>query len=439
MKHTTVAKNLVSEKTPISIVIDHLDERAEKPSGLLGLNWSLYLLMVLLTCGLLMPVTCKFFATSGWRWAHVMSVSLALSFCLSPFFSWVARKFGILDRPHGRKLHQDATPLLGGAAVFIGFLVALLINGIFSMELGAILIAAIILFGVGVIDDIKEISAGIKLITQVLSTLLVICSGIILRVIPDNLGIIAQMGNAVLTVVWIIGITNATNFFDGMDGLAAGLGALVSFFLGVVAFQTNQPFLGWVAVAMMGSCLGFLPFNFRPNGSAGIFLGDAGSMVIGFVLACIAVYGDWAEGKPVVALVSPILIFWIFIFDMVHITVERILTGKVLNFKQWIEYVGRDHLHHRLANALGGKKKSVLFIYLLCFCLGTSAVVLRNASSGNALLLIIQASIIVVLITILERRGRFANGTLDKKESSKKRYTRDGNQRSFRRGAVQKY
>ena len=87
----------------------------------------------------------------------------------------------------------------------------------------------------------------------------------------------------------------------------------------------------------------------------------------------------------------------------------------MLNFRQWIEYVGRDHLHHRLANALGGKKKSVLFIYLMCLCLGTSAIVLRNARPIDAILLIIQALIIVVLITILERRGRCANGTMEQK------------------------
>jgi UDP-GlcNAc:undecaprenyl-phosphate GlcNAc-1-phosphate transferase len=205
------------------------------------------------------------------------------------------------------------------------------------------------------------------------------------------------------------------NFFDGMDGLAAGLGALISFFLGVVAFQTAQPFLGWIAVAMLGGCLGFLPFNFRLNKNAVIFLGDAGSVVIGFILACLAVYGDWAQGDPVVALVSPVLIFWILIFDMVHITIDRILTGKVKSFKQWIEYVGKDHLHHRLANVLGGRKQSVLFIYLLGLCLGTSAVVLRNARPADAVLLVIQACIMVVLITVLERRGRVANGTLKSK------------------------
>ena len=272
-----------------------------------------------------------------------------------------------------------------------------------------------VLFGIGILDDFKEISAGLKLLTQLACTLLVMSSGIILRVLPMDLGIFATIGNCLLTVFWIIGIANAMNFFDGMDGLAAGLGAVISFFLGVVAFQTAQPFLGWIAIAMLGGCLGFLPFNFRPKKNAAIFLGDAGSVVIGFILACVAVYGDWAQGNPVVALVSPVLIFWILIFDMVHITIERILTGKVKNFRQWIEYVGKDHLHHRLAKVLGGRKQSVLFIYLLGLCLGTSAVVLRNARPTDAILLIIQASIMVVLITVLERRGRLANGTLKSK------------------------
>jgi UDP-GlcNAc:undecaprenyl-phosphate GlcNAc-1-phosphate transferase len=415
MKPAFSAKNIVSEETPITLVVAGKQETVAPAEGAPSLSWPYLLALLALTAGLLIPQVRNFFLMSGLRWAYVMIVSFAVSFCLNPLCSWAGFKLGILDQPDDRKHHRYATPLLGGAAVFIGFLCALLFNGIFSMHLGVILIASIILFSVGVLDDVKEISAGIKLITQVGCTLLVIGSGIVLKVVPDTFGIIALAGNVILTLMWIIGITNAMNFFDGMDGLAGGLGALISFFLGIVAFQTNQPFLGWVAVAMMGGCLGFLPFNFRFNGQARIFLGDAGSTVIGFLLACIAVYGDWADGNPVVALISPILIFWILIFDMVHITVERILTGKVLNFRQWIEYVGRDHLHHRLANALGGQKKSVLFIYLMCLCLGTSAIVLRNARSIDAILLIIQASIIVILITILERRGRNSNGTLRQK------------------------
>jgi UDP-GlcNAc:undecaprenyl-phosphate GlcNAc-1-phosphate transferase len=411
MKHAFSAKDIASEETPITLIVANRRANIGQTNRSPTISWPYLLTLLVVSIGLLIPQVRHFFLMSGLRWAYVMMVSFAVSFSLNPVCSWLGFKLGILDQPDSRKHHRCATPLLGGAAVFSGFLCALLFNGIFSAELGVILVAAFVIFVVGVIDDAREISAGIKLVTQIGCTLLVVGSGIVLRVIPDIFGTLSLVGNLVLTFMWIIGITNAMNFFDGMDGLAGGLGALISFFLGIVAFQTNQPFLGWVAVAMMGGCLGFLPFNFRIKGQARIFLGDAGSTVIGFLLACIAVYGDWAEGNPVVALVSPILIFWILIFDMVHITVERVLTGKVLNFRQWLEYVGRDHLHHRLANALGGKKKSVLFIYLMCLCLGTSAIVLRNARPIDAILLIIQASIIVILITVLERRGRYANGT----------------------------
>ncbi|MFC1578001.1 glycosyltransferase family 4 protein [Thermodesulfobacteriota bacterium] len=409
MKSSAIAKNWVTEDNRISLVVENKEGDMRVKQNSLGIHWYLFMPPLVLTCVLLLPQVREFFLMAGWRWAHVMLLSFGISFSLNPLFSKIAYNLNMLDSPDHRKLHHQATPLLGGAAVFTGFIAALLINGIFSLGLSAIMIAASILFAVGVVDDYREISASLKLITQIISAVLVISCGIVLRVIPISFGILAPMGNALLTVLWIIGITNAMNFFDGMDGLAAGLGAMIAFFLGVVAFQTAQPFIGWIAVAMMGSCLGFLPFNFKVRGNAAIFLGDAGSTVIGFVLACVAVYGDWAESDPVVALISPLLIFWILIFDMVHITVDRILTGKVLNFRQWIEYVGKDHLHHRLAQVLGSNKRSVLFIYLLSLCLGISAVALRDARLMDAILHISQAVIMVVLITFLERRGRLLN------------------------------
>jgi len=408
-------KKSLPEDTGFAVIAGRNKRVVGKSSNSLNVNLVIYISSAVLAFSLFLPQVREFFSNIGWRWAHILCLSFSLSFCMNPFFAWVAKRLNILDIPDVRKLHKEATPLLGGAAVFIGFSVALLTNGIFSKPVLVILIASLVLFGIGILDDFKEISAGLKLLTQLACTLLVMSSGIILRVLPMDLGIFATIGNCLLTVFWIIGIANAMNFFDGMDGLAAGLGAVISFFLGVVAFQTAQPFLGWIAIAMLGGCLGFLPFNFRPKKNAAIFLGDAGSVVIGFILACVAVYGDWAQGNPVVALVSPVLIFWILIFDMVHITIDRILTGKVKNFRQWIEYVGKDHLHHRLAKVLGGRKQSVLFIYLLGLCLGTSAVVLRNARPTDAVLLIIQACIMVVLITVLERRGRLANGTLKSK------------------------
>jgi len=355
---------------------------------------------------LLAPPAQAFFAGAGMRWAYILSISFCLSFSLTPLAALLARRCGILDVPDARKLHGRPTPLFGGAAVFIGFAASLLANAILVPELVAILTGAMILFVVGVFDDWREVPAWIKLMIQIVCTAMVMSSGVVLRIVPDTLGTWGWIGNMLLTIVWVIGITNAMNFFDGMDGLAAGMGAIIAFFLGAMAFQTKQPLLGWIALSVMGGCLGFLPYNFKHKGPASIFLGDAGSTVIGFVLACIAVYGDWAEGRPLVAFVAPLLIFWLLIFDMVHITVDRVLTGKVMSFRGWIEYVGKDHLHHRLADALGSRRNSVLCIYLMSLCLGVSALMLRNAGPADAVLLIVQACIIVVLVTILERRGR---------------------------------
>ena len=405
----------ITGNASVQLFIEKKKGISENISSSLNINCLLYFCAAVLAGILFFPQVRGFFSENGLRWAHILGLSFALSFCMNPVFARIAKRLNIMDMPDDRKLHKEATPLLGGAAVFIGFSVAILTNGVFSKQVLVILIASLILFGIGILDDFKEVAAGIKLIAQLMCTLLVMSAGIVLRVLPIDLGMIATIGNSFLTVFWILGITNAMNFFDGMDGLAAGLGAMISFFLGVVAFQTAQPFLGWIAVSMLGGCLGFLPFNFRLKKNAAIFLGDAGSLVIGFILACVAVYGDWAESDPVVALVSPVLIFWILIFDMIHITVERLVTGKVTNFRQWIEYVGKDHLHHRLANVLGGKKQSVLFIYLLGLCLGTSAIVLRNARPVDAILLTIQAGIMVGLVTVLERRGRLANGSLKSK------------------------
>lgn len=372
----------------------------------LGISGFVYFPACVLTVLLLTPPVHAWFITWGHRWFYIAATAFGLSFSLTPLAASVARRLRILDLPDPRKLHAQATPLLGGAAVFVGFIASLLSNAILAPELIALLSAAMILFVVGVFDDWREVPAGLKLMIQLVCTAMVMNAGIVLRVLPAAWGSWGWIGNLALTGMWIIGITNAMNFFDGMDGLAAGLGAIIAFFLGIVAFQTNQPFLGWIALAVLGSCLGFLPYNFRPNRSAFVFLGDAGSTVIGFVLACIAVYGDWAEGQPIVSLVSPVLIFWILIFDMVHITCDRILAGKVRSFREWIEYVGKDHLHHRLADVLGSRRRAVFFIYLMSLCLGLSALILREAGMVDAMLLMLQASILVVLVTVLERRGR---------------------------------
>jgi UDP-GlcNAc:undecaprenyl-phosphate/decaprenyl-phosphate GlcNAc-1-phosphate transferase len=256
----------------------------------------------------------------------------------------------------------------------------------------------------GLLDDVRGIPALTKLLIQALVIVFLVYNGIILDLFPPQTTWGFWM-NLVFTLIWMVGITNAMNFIDGMDGLAAGLSAIMAAFIGIVAFQTDQPFVGWIAIAILGSCLGFLPFNFRPAKPALIFLGDAGSTFLGFMLAGLAVMGYWSESR-IVSFANPVLIFWILIFDMTYITVERIASGKVRTAKEFIEYVGNDHLHHRLFYLLGDKPKAVLTIFLFSAALGLSSIVLRNARMIDSILLVCQAGLIAIIFSILEYVGR---------------------------------
>ena len=359
---------------------------------------------------LLPPVQVLFYGV-GMRWLYVLLVSYLVAAGLTPLIRQLACQVGAVDQPSPRKIHQTATPLLGGVAVYLAFLLALLVNAggmvdplIATEGMLGVLIGGTLMFLVGMRDDIREVPALTKLPMQIVAAGIVIWSGKLLSLFPH--GLAGDTLNVLLTVLWIVGITNAFNFLDGMDGLATGLAIIIAFFMGIVAFQTNQPVLGWVAVALIGAGLGFLPYNFKPKAPASIFLGDAGSTFLGFTLACLAVKGNWADGRPIVSMSTPSLIFGILIYDMVHTTVERIYTGKVRTLKEYLEYVGKDHMHHRLERALGSRTDAVLMIFLLSIALGLAGVVLRSARTVEALFLLLQGTIIVVVVSILERRGR---------------------------------
>jgi UDP-GlcNAc:undecaprenyl-phosphate GlcNAc-1-phosphate transferase len=370
--------------------------------------WYYFLALILLGFAFY-PATRHFFVYTGRRWLYILVLAFSFSGLTTPICRLLAMNWGLVDNPSGHKIHKEPTPLLGGAAVFLGFFLPLLINGIFSREFGAILVGAMILFVLGVFDDTLNLKAHVKLMVQIVLALGLTFVGVRIVLVPETF-LVGSIVNRLLSVVWIVGITNAMNFFDGMDGLAAGVSAIIAFFLAVVAMQMDAHFVGWAAVAMLGACLGFLPYNFRPWKKALIFLGDAGSTTIGFVLASLAIYSDWADFNPVVSIFSPILIFWILIFDMAHITIFRVIRGKTRSFREWIEYVGHDHLHHRMARVLGGPTQSALFIYLLTICLGLSALLLRYSTPFAGFLLLCQALIIVVLVSILEaKNGKVRN------------------------------
>ena len=353
---------------------------------------------------LAVPAVRDLFQLEGLRWLYVLLFAFLGSCALTPVMVQISHHWNLVDIPTERKIHVQPTPRLGGVAVYAGFVGSVLMNSILPDWMTAIVLAGSLLLLVGVIDDIHELPASSKLVAQLAAAGIVIASGKVLTLFPA--GGVGEAANILLTLLWIVGITNAFNFFDGMDGLAAGLAVLMAGFMGMVAFETDQPGLGWLAMAVIGACAGFFPYNFRGTRPAKIFLGDGGSTFLGFTLACLAVKGNWANHSPIVSFSNPLLIFGVLIYDMVHITVERVVTGKVHSVKEWLDYVGKDHLHHRLERALGSRQASVAMVFLLTICLGLSAMALRHAGLQEAVLLLMQAGLIVGMVTILELSGR---------------------------------
>jgi UDP-GlcNAc:undecaprenyl-phosphate GlcNAc-1-phosphate transferase len=353
---------------------------------------------------LAVPTVRQLFVFEGLRWLYILLFAFLGVGALTPLMVHLSHQWGLVDQPSDRKIHVHPTPRLGGAAVYLGFLGSVLMNSILPDWMIATLAAGSLLLIVGIIDDVWELPASSKLVAQLVAAGIVIATGKVLTLFPS--GPVGDVANVMLTLLWIVGITNAFNFFDGMDGLATGLAILIAGFMGAVAFETNQPGLGWLAIAIIGAGVGFLPYNFRGRRHAVIFLGDGGATFLGFTLACLAVKGNWADHNPIVSFSNPLLIFGVLIYDMIHITVERVATGKVRSIKEWLDYVGKDHLHHRLERALGSRQASVAMIFLMTICLGLAALALRDAGTAEALLLLVQACLIVVMITILEWSGR---------------------------------
>ena len=364
-----------------------------------------WILSFVLFFSLMTPFIRQLFFVRFGRWLYILLFAFSTAALLTPIMRIIAGRVGIVDTPDDRKIHSRITPLLGGVAIVISFISGLLANMILDERDVALIAGGTAVAIVGLIDDWKSIRARYKLMVQVFVVILLIRAGIILDLFPAHT-LWGYLLNALFSIVWVVGLTNAMNFIDGMDGLAAGVSAIISLFLGLVAFQTNQPFMGWIAIAMLGSCLGFLPFNFRLHKQASIFLGDAGSTFFGFVLSALAIKAAWADNNPIVSFATPVLIFWVLIYDMAYISIERIITGKVKNFQGWIDYVGTDHIHHRLFAIFGERRKVVFFIFFLCATLGISAITLRNARPIDGILTVLQAFLITVIVSILEYTGR---------------------------------
>src|SRR5438093_1181801 len=313
--------------------------------------------------------------------------------------------WGGLDTPAARKVHDVATPLLGGAAVYCAFAVTVLSNFDFSLQLKGVAVGATLVVAIGILDDITDLRASLKLLGHVGAAVAAIAYGVVLNIAPYWVPGFAWL-NVGLTILWFVTVTNAIQFLDGMDGLATGLGVIAGIFFSIAALQAEQRYLMYLSAALVGACLGFLPYNFR-SGRAQIFLGDSGATFIGFTLAGLAVMGEWAEGDPLIALLTPLLILGVPLFDIGFVGVARIVTGKVHSLPEWLAYTGRDHIHHRFEQLGLTKKQSVLLIFFLAATLGLSAILLKDATPHEAVLVLIQAACVLAIVAVLEGVGRW--------------------------------
>jgi UDP-GlcNAc:undecaprenyl-phosphate/decaprenyl-phosphate GlcNAc-1-phosphate transferase len=359
---------------------------------------------LVIVAALLAPPTRRALENAGLAWLSLVGVAFAIAFFAVPLVRRYALWRGVLDQPAARKVHHVATPLLGGAAVYFAFAVTVLANFSFSLELKGVALGASVVVAFGILDDVADLPAWLKLAAQLAGAGVAMFCGVVVHPVPGWIPASEPL-NLALTLVWMLTVTNAIQFLDGMDGLAAGLGIVAGIFFSITALQTAQPYLMFLSAALVGACLGFLPYNFRPGG-ARIFLGDSGASFIGFTLAGLAVMGEWADNDPVVALLTPSLILGVPLFDIAFVSVARVVTGKVHSVHEWLAYTGKDHIHHRFA-ALGlSKVQSVLLIYFISATLGLSALLLARATTREAMLLLVQAGCVLAIIALLEGVGR---------------------------------
>lgn len=289
-------------------------------------------------------------------------ISLMVSYGFTPMAIKAAFRLGYLDQPENKKAHLHATPLLGGVAISIAILLGIIFSIPFNDMVKGILMGAAMLFVLGLIDDKLGMMPQLKLSVQAIAALTVFKFGLRVTTIEDYYLCMA------FTIFWIVGITNAMNLLDNLNGLSSGIAAIASAFFCLIAFIERDYMSAALAAGITGACMGFLKYNFP---RAQIFMGDTGSLVLGFLLASLAIMGSWKTDAMTLSLSIPFIILAYPIFDTTLVTIIRIREGRS------IFQGGRDHSSHILAYAGFKKKRAVLIIFLICFLLGISALAIR--------------------------------------------------------------
>lgn len=336
-------------------------------------------------------------------------VSFVLSFilvlCATPIARKIAIKAGAVDTPKdSRRMHKKSMPLMGGLAIVFAFVTTLLINvlgditkissgfDIDYIRFGGFILGILIIVICGILDDMYKIKARYKFLFQLSAAIIVVLSGTRIAFITNPfsdswLTNLPTFLSIIFSIIWIVGVTNAINFIDGLDGLAAGvcfIASLSLFFVSIVI--GGMSVVSILTATLAGSALGFLPYNFNP---AKIFMGETGSAFLGFTLAFISIQGT-LKFYAAIAIAIPILILGIPLFDTIFAILRRTFSGK--SFAE----ADRGHLHHRLVDMGLSQKQSVIVLYAISAVLGLSAIVLADKGPLPAIILILVLSLLLI-------------------------------------------
>lgn len=319
--------------------------------------------------------------------------AFAITLVTTPFAKWLSVKCDAIDYPKDRGVHKKPMPRMGGVAIVLGFTITVLMVNYFDKSMdgrqfAGFLVGALLIAGLGVVDDMKNLPAKLKFCVQILAALIVIFSGTRIQVVLWPVTAYLQKFSIPITLVWIVGVTNAVNLIDGLDGLAAGVTSIAAMSLMVLCIMTGSTTAVGLTAALAGACLGFLPRNFNP---AEIFMGDTGSTFLGFVLAVTSILGVF-KGYALLALIVSVLCVGLPVFDTICAMLRRMAKN------QPIMQADRGHLHHKLIDHGFSQRQAVLIMYTISLLLGLLAIFISFKDSGT---IVVMALTVIVLCFII--------------------------------------
>lgn len=319
-------------------------------------------------------------------------LALLISFVLTPTVRKLAFKIGAIDRPDCRKVHCKTMPRLGGLAVFLAFSATVLLTQTLDSKLVGLLTGGLLIVFLGILDDTRGLPAKVKLAGQIAAAAAVIPFGIQVEFVTNPVdGHMLHLGiwGIPVTIFWIISVTNAVNLIDGLDGLAGGTSFIAALTMAAIIWQQDGTGMGvtLLALVLAASILGFLRYNFFP---AKIFLGDTGSMFLGYALGTLAVMGV-AKTATAISVIVPMVILGIPLLDVLFAILRRYQSQRP------IFQPDKEHLHHRLM-ALGlSHRQTVLAIYAVNLILGISAFLLTVLTTSQAALLLFILAVVIIV------------------------------------------